>query len=148
MDDLETNDPNLIHLLQKHANGIAAHDLLFGNLVGQLIHSYQERRFVLALAGLFILAEHGLKRRLDLDEGNFSRAIQLAEKEGILASTEKVLFDQIREWRNKIFHENPYGEAVVFDGLIYQCSEDETHQIMFEYAAPKILFIIDRLLEP
>lgn len=131
--------------LLSRANEIAARDLFFGELISQVIQSYLDGRYLLALTGLFILAEHGLKRSLDLDEGNFSAAIEGAKKERIITHEESVVFHQLREWRNMLFHEDAYGRAIRYGGLIYLLSETDTHELMFEQTSPIVIEVIERI---
>ena len=70
-----------------------------------------------------------VKCSLDKNNGNFHELLQEAERKLVIARNEFLLLNRLREFRNKLFHQNHYFLVLVWDGINYPVDEDGTKKI-------------------
>ena len=123
---------------------------VFGDLSREAEDSFTHYNHSAALACLFVLLEGSLKYSLDYDETDklsLSTAINKCYQTKKISVEEKELLHQIRRIRNSLFHDDPYSIAIVIDGLIYQYSETETKELLYEKYSPVVFGICARILQ-
>ena len=125
---------------------ISALDRMYGRLCYEAESSYENRYYFAGIACLFVIAEQISKHSVGKADGNFQRVNNEAEASGAITKDEHQVLEDIREIRNRIFHENHYALGVVFDDVIYPFDEDETKEMIFEKFSEDIYAMVFRLL--
>jgi hypothetical protein len=113
-------------------NEISARDKVLGGLSFEMVQCASEGKFMAGLACLFILVEQALKSRMGKADGNFKKLILEAKKEKLINQAEFDILENMRETRNKLFHESHYGYLVEREGLLWQYSEEETKELLLK----------------
>ena len=116
-------------------NRIIEQDLVLGTLSREAVECYADNKNVAALSCLFLLMEHSIKRGLAVDDGNFAKSINDAYNQKLISIVEYKMLEELRELRNKMFHENHYAWALEIDGVAYFFSEDSTKRLLFTHFA-------------
>ena len=127
-------------------NRLLEHDLMLGTLAKEALECHIKRLNTASLACLFIFVEQGLKMCLDKAEGNISQLNLLALKEKKISVEEFTKLDNLREMRNKLFHESHYAWFYEKEGDIYPFSEDVTKEVIFNDFSDDCFNIILKLL--
>ena len=118
--------------MRRIVNDILAQDLVLGTLAREAMECYAENKNMAALACLFILVEQAIKFGLERTEGDYYGLLRVARKRQLISDEEFKALDQLREIRNKMFHESQYAWFMESKGIRYPFSEDETKRLMFE----------------
>lgn len=125
---------------------ICAKDKMLGDLSRECLWCAENKQYMAALACLFILVEQAMKMAMDVTERHFAILLESAKENGIIGLKEYGVIDQMREIRNKLFHENHYEGAMEKDGLIWQFSEDETKELLFNELSSPCFNVVFNLL--
>ena len=125
---------------------ICAKDKMLGDLSRECLWCAENNQYMAALACLFILVEQSIKMAMYVTEGHFATLLESAKENGIISLKEYGVINQMREIRNKLFHENHYAGAMEKDGLIWQFSEDETKELLFNELSLPCFNVIFNLL--
>jgi len=126
------------------ANEIAAYDKVKGELALQAEECARQGMYMAALACLFILVELTLKEGLNQISGNFAMAIREARKTDLISKEEFKLLEELRLFRNGLFHENHYSRFATDGKLLYQYSEDDTKELAYhQFAGPCLRLVLD-----
>lgn len=128
-------------------NELMEKDLLFGTLAREAEECYGENRGMAALACLFILAEQAIKFAVNKVDGNFRQCIEEAKTKRLISDEEFRLLDQLRETRNKFFHEYHYAMFWEEGGILYPFSEDETRMHIYKLYSEPCFRIALRLIK-
>lgn len=127
-------------------DSISNKDRVFGKLCREAHSSYENKNYLAALACLFITAEQIIKYSLDKNNGNYSQCLIEANKKRIINDGEFKILDNLREFRNVVFHENNYSSGIEIDRIFFPSDEDETKKIMYEKYSPELFFLVERIL--
>jgi hypothetical protein len=127
-------------------NNIIALDLVLGDLSRESEQCHSENKNMASLACLFILVEDAIKLGLHRNEGNFYDLIIIAKDEKIISKEDFIILDQVRNLRNKLFHENHYSYCMEIEGIAYFFSENETKKVIYNRYADKCFKIVLKIL--
>lgn len=129
-------------------NEIAAHHRAFGGLCYEAYESNKQGSYMAALSCLFVLTELSLKYKLEIESDDrigLQRVIQKAVAAGIIDVTEQAKLNEIRELRNKLFHEDHYQSfPLAIDGLLWPVYEDETKELLFDMYSDFVFKLVAR----
>lgn len=118
-------------------------DRVLGRLAVEAEKCFQEEKYFAALSCLFVLAEHSIKQLgLDKIEGNFHNCIEKAKREKVITYGEAEILHDLRNLRNKLFHESHYAYTVLIDGISHPLDEVETKKILYKFYSDKCYSII------
>jgi len=98
--------------MNKIIEKITEKDRVFGSLCLEAEKSYQDSNYFSALACLFILTEQIVKHSLNKNDGNFYQSTLEAREEDIINDSEFQTINLVRDFRNKLFHENHYSLGI------------------------------------
>lgn len=121
-------------------------DRVFGKLCQEADNSYENENYLASLACLFILAEQVIKYSLDKNKGNYSQCLIEANKKKIISDDEFRVLNNLRDFRNVIFHENNYSSGIEIDKILFPSDEDETKKIIFEKYSSIIFNLVEKIL--
>lgn len=121
-------------------------DRVFGKLCLEAESSYDQGNYFSALACLFVITEQIIKFSVDKVGGNFQKTALEAKGEEIINKDEFKIIDNLRDIRNKIFHENHIASGIEIDGKFWSFSEDETRQLIYDNFSQKIFQLVFKLL--
>ena len=79
---------------------------------------------------------------MEQDAGSYHRVIESAFQQGKISEEEYKLVKQIKQARNKLFHENHYALFWQIEGIEYPISEDETKQKLCKEFQKPILKLV------
>jgi len=82
--------------------------MVLGKLASDAASSAIDGRYMPAIACLAILAEQAVKFSNDKTEGNFYEQIEALKRSSILSEVEAKNLGDLKEIRNKMFHESHY----------------------------------------
>ncbi len=129
-------------------NNILGRHSVLGSLLAESDSCYQEEKFFSALACLFIAIEAALKFGLDSTSASgMNQTINDALAAKLISETEHDSLHQFRQIRNGYFHNDHYSEAIVADGIIYQFSEAETHEFIYQEYSDLIFNVVERIVK-
>lgn len=86
-------------------NELLARDLVIGTLAREAKECSDEGKNMAALACLFILTELTVKLALDRAKGSFYQLLETAKEKKLISHEEYSLLDNLRQIRNRFFHE-------------------------------------------
>jgi hypothetical protein len=127
-------------------NELLARDLVLGTLAREAEECSEDNKNMAALACLFIIIEQAIKFALDKTEGNFYRLLRIAKEKNLISAKEFSIINQIRQIRNKMFHESHYAWFSEKDGILYQFSEDKTKKEIYNAFSDECFKIVLKLL--
>lgn len=129
---------------------IRERDLVLGELSNEAVESAESNRFMAALSCLFLLMEQSIKFASDEVDGNLSKQIGYLEKQGKLSMGEVTTLHDLRQIRNKLFHENNYMWGIEDgEGKIIFLSEFEGKEKVWNLFAEKVFIIcLNLLIQP
>ena len=127
-------------------NEIIARDLIIGTITRESVECFMEEKYLAAISLLFILAEQSVKYSIDKMSGNYYSHLKIAKQKGILNEAEYKILDDLRIFRNKMFHENLYAWHFIYEDVAYPFSESSTHKIIYEIFSPSCFEVILKLL--
>lgn len=128
-------------------NKITARDRMFGSLCLEAEKSFSDANYFSALACLFILTEQIIKYSLHKNEGNFYSLTLQAKEKGLIDDSEFQTINSLRDFRNKLFHENHYSLGVEIGAETYLVSENETKKLVYEQFNKKVFSLVLRLVQ-
>jgi uncharacterized protein YutE (UPF0331/DUF86 family) len=100
-----------------------------------------------ALACLFVLVEQAVKLAANRIEGDFHECSRLLREEELISEEEFLTINQLREIRNRMFHESHYAWFVEISGVAYPLSEDETKGKLFAEFSDRCFAAVLKLVE-
>lgn len=127
-------------------SSISNKDRVFGKLCQEANNSHENENYLAALACLFVTAEQIIKYSLDKNDGNYSQCLIEANKKKIINDDEFRALNNLREFRNVIFHENNYSSGIEIDNVFFPSDEDETKKIVYEKYSLEIFLLVERIL--
>ncbi|MDP3988044.1 MAG: hypothetical protein Q8P80_02775 [Candidatus Levybacteria bacterium] len=132
---------------QKILNNISNRDKVFGKLCQEAENSYENANYFAALACLFVAAEQIIKYSLDENDGNFQQALLKAKEKEIIDENLFIALNNLRNFRNRLFHENHYIPTTefVFDGIVYPPDEDETKKVIYDKFSQSIFNLVEKI---
>ena len=128
------------------ANQVAEKDRVFGKLCSEAEYSYKHENYFAALACLFIISEQIIKHSVDKIDGNFYQATTDARDKKIIDDVEYEMIDNLRQLRNKIFHENHYSMGIEINGKNFPIDEDEVKEIIYRKYSERVFILVLRLI--
>ena len=99
-----------------------------------------------ALVCLFVLVEQVIKFGLDKVEGNFFGLIKKAKDNKIISEQEFNILNELREIRNKLFHELHYAWFLVENEMAYLFCEDTTKGKIYAQYSDRCFDIVLKIL--
>lgn len=138
----EMADINRIYEINK----IIARDLVLGDLAREAEECYNNSLYTAANACIFLLIEHAIKYGVGELDGNFSKLLLKAKETGLISEQDFEILNNVRERRNKIFHECNYMFFENINGIAYQLSEPDTKKIIYETFAGRCFSIVNNIL--
>lgn len=132
---------------QEVVNKIQTQGLAIGVLADEAVKSATDGRYMAALSCLFVLAEQSVKQASQVTSGNFQRQILSLLKDKKISFAESSALDDLRNIRNKIFHENHYMYAVVDkNNRATMLSEHEGKEQLWNKLSLPILIVCNRII--
>jgi len=125
---------------------LIAQDLVIGTLAREAKECSHEGKNMAALACLFILAELTVKLALNRTKGNFYQLLETAKEKKLISHEEYSLLDNLRQIRNRFFHETHYAWSYEKGSIAHLFSEDETKKEIFDDFSNAVFQIMLRLL--
>ncbi|MEE8479387.1 MAG: hypothetical protein V3S42_05180 [Candidatus Neomarinimicrobiota bacterium] len=126
-------------------NKILERDRVFGEICQEAEISYKNENYFSAIACLFIVAEQTIKHLLNKKNGNFYKLLTEAREIKKISESEFALIDILRDFRNKLFHENHYSLGIEIKGKLFPVDEKETKKIIYEQFAGSVFEIVLRI---
>lgn len=105
---------------------------VLADLLTEAESAYENENYFAALACLFVATEQTLKERMDVSDGNFHELIERAIKSKKINDDEYRFILELKNYRNKLFHEDHYATGFVFDDLVYPAYESDTKKILYD----------------
>ena len=128
-------------------NKISAKDRSRGTFAGEAYECMKAGKNMPALCSLFVLSEQAVKSALGILEGNFYNLSIKARNKGLITAEEFRILDNLREIRNKLFHEDHHSLFISDkNGTNFPVDESETWGMIFRIYAPDCLAIVAKLL--
>ncbi|MCW4005558.1 MAG: hypothetical protein NWF04_03025 [Candidatus Bathyarchaeota archaeon] len=122
-------------------------DFLIGTLAQEAEECYEENKGLAAFACLVILVEQVTKFSINKTEGNFRECLAEAVNKKVITQEEFELLDQLRDARNKFFHEYHYAMFWEENNVLWPFSENDTRLHVYEIYAEQCFQIALRLIE-
>ncbi len=127
-------------------NQIEERDRVFGKLCFEAEYSCEHENYFAALACLFVVSEQIIKHSVNKIDGNFYQAIVDARDRKIINDVEYEMIDNLRQLRNKIFHENHYAMGIEINGINFPINEDEIKEILYKEFSNKVFLLVLKLI--
>ncbi len=131
---------------QEILNRILNSDRVFGKLCQEAENSYENENYFAAIACLFVASEQIIKYSLDKNSGNYFQSLTEAKKKEIIGEVEFTILDDMRGYRNAMFHENNYSSGFESNGKYFPFDEDETKKVIYETFSQDIFGIIEKII--
>jgi len=126
-------------------NKIIEKDLVLGGLAREAEECYFEGKNMAALACLFVLVEQAVKFGLDKIGGNFSDLIKEARDSKIISQQDFDMLNELREIRNKLFHELHYA-WILEDEIAHPFYEDTTKRKIYAQYSDQCFDVVLKML--
>ncbi len=117
---------------QEIINDISSKNRVLGQICYEADRSYESENYFTALSCLFIATEHALKTKMGVPDGHFNSLIEDAKKQNLISDIEYFFIRELKNIRNKLFHEDHFSSFWEIDSLICPAYEDDTKQILYE----------------
>lgn len=126
-------------------NTIAAKDRFIGIYSEQIFDGFQNSNFVLSFIGTCALMEHCTKFSADMIDGRFHDALTEIHNKGLITDEEHDIVSNLKQNRNKLFHENIHSGSFFIDGISYPVNENETFELLLKNNLLIYLKIIEKI---
>jgi len=133
--------------MNKKVNGIIARDNALGRLAQEAEECASDGKYMASIACLSILAEQVIKLGLNVTDGNFHNLLRDTKEKGLISQNEFIALDNLRQIRNKIFHESHHAHALTINGIAYILSEDDTKELIYKMYSDKCFEISLNLIK-
>lgn len=112
----------------------------------QMYSCVHEERWFPALASLFLLVEQTLRMSASAKKSETLKdIIKRLSRQGLISKDEMSILNTLRDFRNGYIHSDFFGQAWAIDNLVYQASEEETAEKIFQTVGMPCLEIIYKL---
>jgi hypothetical protein len=116
--------------------------MFLGEIAKESYDCYINGLFSSALFDLFIVMEHFCKESNEATDGSFYKSIEGLYLSNRINLEERDVLLELKNIRNKMFHENLASWFIDIDGVALLFSESETKKILYEKYAGKILELV------
>ena len=132
----------------KILNSISGVDKVFGKLCWEAENCYKNENYFAAISCLFIATEQIIKYSLSENDGNFHQSLLKAKKNKVINSNLFMALEDLRNLRNRLFHESQYTPITefIFDGILYPPYEDETRKFIYERFSGVIFDLVNKII--